>query len=109
MGDFGWNRKADHRLFGTDHGAKLHDLPDEHLAELLPIVKRIAIAVGAENYNVLQVSFVKSDVVSLTARGGRGASRSRYFQYADCTSLHLSRTTVKLPIKKLTYVHIRST
>ena len=39
----------------VDHGAKLHDLPDEALVELLPIVKKIAIAVGADNYNVLQV------------------------------------------------------
>ncbi|KAL8287253.1 hypothetical protein RQP46_003705 [Phenoliferia psychrophenolica] len=36
------------------HGAKLHDLPDEALVELLPIVKKVAIAVGCENYNVLQ-------------------------------------------------------
>ncbi|ORY77265.1 putative histidine triad protein Hnt1 [Leucosporidium creatinivorum] len=36
------------------HGAKLHDLPDEHLTELLPVVKKIAVAVGAEDYNVLQ-------------------------------------------------------
>lgn len=41
----------------ADHGAKLHELPDEHLVELLPIVKKIAVAVGADNYNVLQVSF----------------------------------------------------
>lgn len=40
----------------TDHGAKLHDLPDEHLTELLPVVKKIAVAVGAQDYNVLQVS-----------------------------------------------------
>lgn len=37
-----------------DHAAKLHELPDEHLSELLPIVKKIAIAVGCENYNILQ-------------------------------------------------------
>jgi hypothetical protein len=41
---------------GTDHAAKLHELPDEHLTELLPIVKKIAIAVGSVDYNVLQVS-----------------------------------------------------
>lgn len=43
------------------HGAKLHNIPDEHLAELLPVAKRIAIAlnlnIDSENgdgYNVLQ-------------------------------------------------------
>ncbi|KAJ4387936.1 Adenosine 5'-monophosphoramidase [Gnomoniopsis smithogilvyi] len=36
------------------HGEKLSDIPDEHLTELLPIAKKIAIATGAENYNILQ-------------------------------------------------------
>jgi len=36
------------------HGAKLSDIPDEDLAELLPVAKKIAIASGAENYNILQ-------------------------------------------------------
>ncbi|SDA01415.1 BZ3500_MvSof-1268-A1-R1_Chr10-1g02643 [Microbotryum saponariae] len=36
------------------HGAKLHDIPDEDLTTLLPLVKKIAIAVGSEDYNVLQ-------------------------------------------------------
>lgn len=36
------------------HGAKLHEIPDEHLTELLPVAKKIAIATGAEQYNVLQ-------------------------------------------------------
>ena len=39
----------------VDHAEKLHQLPDEHLADLLPIAKKIAVAQGAENYNVLQV------------------------------------------------------
>lgn len=38
----------------TDHGEKLHDVPDEYLADALPVAKKIALAVGAENYNVLQ-------------------------------------------------------
>ncbi len=33
---------------------KLHDIPDEELAELLPIAKKLALAVGAEDYNILQ-------------------------------------------------------
>ncbi|OTA24719.1 hypothetical protein BTJ68_11128 [Hortaea werneckii EXF-2000] len=36
------------------HGAKLTDIPDEHLTELLPVASRIAKASGAENFNILQ-------------------------------------------------------
>ncbi|KAI0049456.1 HIT-like protein [Auriscalpium vulgare] len=36
------------------HAAKLHELPDLYLADALPIAKKIAIALGVENYNVLQ-------------------------------------------------------
>ncbi|KAK0487114.1 HIT-like domain-containing protein [Armillaria novae-zelandiae] len=36
------------------HAEKLHQLPDEHLTDILPIAKRIAIAQGDENYNILQ-------------------------------------------------------
>jgi diadenosine tetraphosphate (Ap4A) HIT family hydrolase len=36
------------------HGAKLTDIPDEHLSEILPVTKKLAAAVGAENFNVLQ-------------------------------------------------------
>jgi hypothetical protein len=39
----------------TDHAEKLHQLPDEYLADMMPIAKKIAVAQGAENYNVLQV------------------------------------------------------
>ena len=39
-----------------DHGEKLHDVPDEYLTEALPIAKKIAAALGAENYNILQAS-----------------------------------------------------
>ena len=41
--------------FYPDHAEKLHELPDEYLADALPIAKKIAIAQGAENYNLLQV------------------------------------------------------
>lgn len=30
------------------------DIPDDSLTELLPVVKKLAVASGAENYNVLQ-------------------------------------------------------
>jgi len=36
------------------HGAKLTDIPDDSLAEILPVVKKLVTATGAENYNVLQ-------------------------------------------------------
>ncbi|KAL4247915.1 Histidine triad (HIT) protein [Abortiporus biennis] len=36
------------------HAEKLHQLPDEYLTDVLPIAKKIALALGCENYNVLQ-------------------------------------------------------
>ncbi|KAI9448563.1 HIT-like protein [Lactarius indigo] len=33
---------------------KLHDVPDEYLADTLSIAKKIAIAQGAKDYNILQ-------------------------------------------------------
>ncbi|KAG9121117.1 hypothetical protein FRC07_003060 [Ceratobasidium sp. 392] len=36
------------------HGEKLHDIPDEYLADTLPISKKLAIATGAADYNILQ-------------------------------------------------------
>ncbi|MCJ1236401.1 Adenosine 5'-monophosphoramidase [Varicellaria rhodocarpa] len=36
------------------HGAKLADIPDEHLAEILPIAKKLVAATGADDYNILQ-------------------------------------------------------
>ncbi|KIM23970.1 hypothetical protein M408DRAFT_332029 [Serendipita vermifera MAFF 305830] len=35
-------------------GAKLADIPDEFLADAMPVAKKIAIATGATNYNILQ-------------------------------------------------------
>ncbi|KAM7221930.1 HIT-like domain containing protein [Rhypophila decipiens] len=36
------------------HGEKLTDIPDDHLSELLPIAKKLAIASGAKDFNILQ-------------------------------------------------------
>ncbi|KAK9718833.1 Adenosine 5'-monophosphoramidase [Basidiobolus ranarum] len=36
------------------HAQFLHQVPDEHLSDLLPVAKKIATALGAENYNILQ-------------------------------------------------------
>ncbi|KAH8701687.1 HIT domain protein [Talaromyces proteolyticus] len=36
------------------HGAKLTDIPDDSLTEILPVAKKIASATGAVDYNILQ-------------------------------------------------------
>ncbi|XXH01194.1 26S proteasome regulatory subunit [Hypoxylon texense] len=36
------------------HGAKLTDIPDDHLSEILPVAKKLATASGAGNFNILQ-------------------------------------------------------
>ncbi|KAF5314853.1 hypothetical protein D9619_007264 [Psilocybe cf. subviscida] len=36
------------------HAEKMHELPDEHLSDVLPIAKKIAIAQGVPDYNILQ-------------------------------------------------------
>ncbi|KAL6877231.1 HIT family protein 1 [Trichoderma longibrachiatum] len=36
------------------HGAKLHDIPDDQLSEILPTIKKLVAATGATDYNVLQ-------------------------------------------------------
>ncbi|OAP65626.1 hypothetical protein AYL99_01598 [Fonsecaea erecta] len=36
------------------HGVKLTDIPDDSLTDILQVLKKIAVATGAENYNVLQ-------------------------------------------------------
>ncbi|KAI9670097.1 MAG: Adenosine 5'-monophosphoramidase [Trizodia sp. TS-e1964] len=36
------------------HGAKLTDIPDDQLEEILPVAKKLALATGAEDYNILQ-------------------------------------------------------
>ncbi|KAG2351988.1 HIT-like domain-containing protein [Suillus spraguei] len=41
-------------IIPKDHAVKLHELPDEYLADVMPIAKKIATAQGLENYNILQ-------------------------------------------------------
>ncbi|KAJ2721204.1 Adenosine 5'-monophosphoramidase [Coemansia sp. Benny D115] len=36
------------------HAEKMHELPDEFLADAMPLAKKIALAVGATDYNILQ-------------------------------------------------------
>ncbi|GJJ15352.1 hypothetical protein Clacol_009628 [Clathrus columnatus] len=45
---------AKYHALHTDHAQKLHELPDEHLQDMLPVAKRIALAIGCEDYNILQ-------------------------------------------------------
>ncbi|KAI8894963.1 HIT-like protein [Globomyces pollinis-pini] len=63
------------------HAQKMHQLPDESLADLLPIAKKIALALGAENYNILQnngrlahqeVDHVHFHVIPKDVNGGLG-------------------------------------
>lgn len=42
----------------SDHGEKLGDVPDEYLTEILPAAKKIALAAGIPDYNILQVSLL---------------------------------------------------
>ena len=43
-------------LVPADHGEKLHDVPDEDLKEVMVDAKKIAVAQGLVDYNILQVS-----------------------------------------------------
>ncbi|KAI9150155.1 HIT domain-containing protein [Paramyrothecium foliicola] len=36
------------------HGAKLADIPDDQLSEVLPVLKKLVNATGATDYNILQ-------------------------------------------------------
>lgn len=40
----------------ADHAKTLTELPDESLADIGPLIKKVAVATGAEEYNILQVS-----------------------------------------------------
>ncbi|RXW19379.1 hypothetical protein EST38_g6468, partial [Candolleomyces aberdarensis] len=52
--DIGPLSKGHALIIPKDHAEKLHELPDEYLTDILPIAKKIAVAQGIENYNVLQ-------------------------------------------------------
>ncbi|KAJ3478827.1 hypothetical protein NLI96_g9491 [Meripilus lineatus] len=36
------------------HAQKMHELPEEYLADALPVARKVALALGCEDYNVLQ-------------------------------------------------------
>ncbi|KAI9566225.1 HIT-like protein [Boletus coccyginus] len=52
--DIGPISKGHALVIPKDHTVKMHELPDEYLADALPIAKKIALAQGLENYNILQ-------------------------------------------------------
>ncbi len=36
------------------HAEKMHEVPDDVLMEILPAMKKVALALGVKNYNILQ-------------------------------------------------------
>jgi len=52
--DIGPLSKGHSLVIPKAHAEKLHELSDESLQDLLVIAKKIAIAIGCENYNILQ-------------------------------------------------------
>ncbi|TVY76984.1 Hit family protein 1 [Fusarium oxysporum f. sp. cubense] len=52
--DIGPLSKGHALVIPKHHGAKLADIPDDHLTEILPVVKKIVNATGASDYNILQ-------------------------------------------------------
>ncbi|TEB34530.1 HIT-like protein [Coprinellus micaceus] len=52
--DIGPLSKGHALIIPKHHAEKLHELPDEHLTDILPIAKKIALAQGVADYNVLQ-------------------------------------------------------
>jgi len=52
--DIGPIAKGHSMVIPKYHAPQMHELPDEYLADILPLAKKIALAQGSENYNVLQ-------------------------------------------------------
>ncbi|KAM0550640.1 hypothetical protein ACHAPJ_008899 [Fusarium lateritium] len=52
--DIGPLSKGHALVIPKHHGAKLADIPDDHLSEVLPVLKKIVKATGATDYNILQ-------------------------------------------------------
>ncbi|KAH7885004.1 HIT-like domain-containing protein [Phlebopus sp. FC_14] len=52
--DIGPLSKGHALVIPKDHAVKMHELPDEYLADAMPLAKKIAVAQGLDNYNILQ-------------------------------------------------------
>ena len=53
-----WVAKRERLGSILDHARTIADLPDEYLRDIGPVVKTVAIATEAENYNVIQVCYL---------------------------------------------------
>lgn len=51
---YSYSSENSHITGYIDHAVKMHELPDEYLADAMPIAKRIALAQGVQDYNILQ-------------------------------------------------------
>ncbi|KAE9402609.1 hypothetical protein BT96DRAFT_543539 [Gymnopus androsaceus JB14] len=51
------NRIIEALSLNTDHAKTIGDLPDEYLSDIGPVIKKIALATGVEQYNIVQVSW----------------------------------------------------
>jgi len=82
----------------------MHELPDEYLSDAMPVAKKIALAQGIENYNILQVGFVAPHVWCL------GNVFSPIEQRQDCTPglpiLPDSQDTISLEHVKQVVDHV---
>lgn len=38
------------------HSARMDEVPDEYLTEILPLAKKVALSTGYKDYNILQVN-----------------------------------------------------
>jgi diadenosine tetraphosphate (Ap4A) HIT family hydrolase len=78
--------------FHSDHAPQMQEIPDEYLADILPLAKKIALAQGAENYNVLQNNGALAHQV-----------RSKY-SFAPSAYLKLGGTSSKLHLQVSAHV-----
>ena len=84
----------------TDHAEKLHQVPDEYFADVLPTAKQIALALNADNYNLLQVrrvtSIIKNVLTSLSVRITVALLTRRSIMSTSTSSLSLRLPTPKV-------------
>ncbi len=51
-------------MANSDHSNRMDEVPDEYLADILPIAKKLARAMDIKDYNILQVSSSSSDLLA---------------------------------------------
>ncbi|KAJ1562768.1 Adenosine 5'-monophosphoramidase, partial [Cladochytrium tenue] len=66
------SRNTTNMLFLLNHAEFMHELPDAYLADVLPIAKKIAVALAGAPYNILQVPHVHFHVIPKTESEGLG-------------------------------------